>query len=72
MIPSCLCVVFSERSVLFILNVGCVSCTLFLYIKIKLVSVGLKYTNQLSAMWCIVRKSELRVSAAVLGFSTII
>ena len=72
MIPRCLCVVFSERSVLFILRVGCVSGILFLDIKREVVLVGLKSTNQLSAQWCIVPKSELRVSAAVLGFSTII
>ena len=34
--------------------------------------IGLKSTNQLSAQWCIVPRSELRLSAAVLGFSTII
>ena len=61
-----------ERSVLFILRVGCVSGTLFLDIKREVVLVGLKSTNQLSAQWCIVSNSELRVSAAVLGFSTII
>ena len=70
--PRCLCVVFSERSVLFILRVGCVSGILFLEIKREVVLVGLKSTNQLSAQWCIVPRSELRVSAAVLGFSTII
>ena len=32
----------------------------------------IKVYYQLSAQWCIVPKSELRVSAAVLGFSTII
>ena len=63
---------FSARSVLFILRVGCVSCILFLEIKREVVLVGLKSTNQLSAQWCIVPRSELRVSAAVLGFSTII
>ena len=57
---------------LFILKVGCVSGTLFLDIKREVVKVGLKYTSQLSAQWCIVPKSELRVSATVLGFSTII
>ena len=72
MVSRCLCVVFSERSVLFILRVGCVSGTLFLDIKREVNLVGLKSTNQLSAQWCIVPKSELRVSAAVLGFSTII
>ena len=72
MMPRCLCVVFSERSVLFILSVGCVSGILFLEIKREVVLVGLKSTNQLSAQWCIVPRSELRVSAAVLGFSTII
>ena len=72
MIPRCLCVVFSERSVLFILRVGCVSGILFLDIKREVGLVGLKSTNQLSALWCIVPKSELRVRAAVLGFSTII
>ena len=34
--------------------------------------VGLKSTNQSSAQLCIVPKSGLRVSASVLGFSTII
>ena len=57
---------------LFILRVGCVSGTLFLDIKREVVLVGLKSTNQLSAQSCIVPKSELRVSAAVLGFSTLI
>ena len=71
-IPRCLCVVFSEISVLFILRVGCVSGIRFLDIKREVVLVGLKSTNQLSAQWCIVPRSELRVSAAVLGFSTII
>ena len=55
-----------------IFRVGCVSCTLFLDIKRELVLVGLKSTNQLPAQCCIVHKSELRVSVAVLGFSTII
>ena len=72
MIPRCFCVVFSERSVLFILIVGCVSDTLFLDIKREVVLVGLKSTDQLSAQWCIVPRSELRVSAAVLVFSTVI
>ena len=57
MIPRCLCVVFSERSVLFILRLGCVSGTLFLDIKGEVVLVGLKSTNQLSTQWCIVPKS---------------
>ena len=72
MIPRCLCFVFSEISVLFILRVGCVSGIRFLDIKREVVLVGLKSTNQLSAQWCIVPRSELRESAAVLGFSTII
>ena len=73
MIPRCLCVVvFSERSVLFILRVGCASDTLFLDIRREVVLVGFKSTNQSSAHWCIVPKSDLRVNAAVLGFSTII
>ena len=71
MMLRCLCVVFSERSVLFILRVGCVSGILFLEIKREVVLVGLKSTNQLSAQWCHVPRSELRVSAVVLGFSTI-
>ena len=45
---------------------------LFIDIKREVVLVGLKSTNQLSAQWCIVPKSELRESSAVLGFSTII
>ena len=57
---------------LFILRVGCVSGILFLDIKREVVLVGLKSTNQLSAQWCIVPRLELRMSAAVLGFSTII
>ena len=57
---------------LFILRVGCVSGILFLDIIREVVLVGLKSTNQLSAQWCIVPRSELRVGAAVLGFSTII
>ena len=72
MIPRYLCVVFSEISVLFILRVGCVSGIRFLDIKREVVLVGLKSTNQLSAQWCIVPRSELNVSAAVLGFTTII
>ena len=57
---------------LVILRVGCVSGILFLDIKREVVLVELKSTYQLSAQWCIVPRSELRVSAAVLGFSTII
>ena len=57
---------------LFILRVGCVSGIRFLDIKREVVLVGLKSTYQLSTQWCIVPRSELRVSAAVLGFSTII
>ena len=45
MIPKCLCVVFSEISVLFILEVGCVSGIRFLDIKREVVLVGLKSTN---------------------------
>ena len=72
MIPRCLCVVFSEISMLFILRVGCVSGIRFLDIKKEVVLVGLKSTNQLSDQWCIVPRTDLRVSAAVLGVSTII
>ena len=72
MISRCLCVFFFERSALFILKVECASGTLFLNIRREVVLVGLKSTNQSSAHWCIVPKSELRVNAAVLGFSTII
>ena len=57
---------------LFILRVGCASGTLFLYIRREVVLVGLMSTNQSSAHWCFVPKSELRVNAAVLGVSTII
>ena len=57
---------------MFILRVRCSSGTLFLDIRREVYLVGLKSSNQLSAQWCIVPKSELRVSAAVLGFSTII
>ena len=66
-----MCCFFGEICVL-ILRVGCVSCTLFLDIKREVVLVGFKSTNQLSAQWCIVLKSELRVSAALLVFSIII
>ena len=57
---------------LFIVRVGCVSCTLFLDIKREVVLEESKSTNQMSAQLCIVPKSEFRVSAAVLGFSTMI
>ena len=69
MMPRCLCVIFSERSVLFILRIGCVSGILFVDIKRGVVLVGLKSTNQLSAQWCIVPRSELRVSCRVRVFN---